>query len=756
MGLNSIIPIPNILVYALVAMTAVVPACAQEAGSAPAALVAGLPAATVKDVDSVLARFKEFYVSGWLHSVPLDMLETMEPVQAPVRAQDPVLEQARAILRLQAADGAWPDIDFADNNSTFWRPILQANRAVRLAMASGRPGVDAAERKALLTASDRAITLWRLCDFRHPGWWYNDFGVPLTLGTAGLLLGDALSDDNRAYLVKRIRKGNGRKESYLEVGGGANQAWFFSVSMLGSLLTRDPTWTGISARAFWLQLESPITVAPERRAAGVNYREGLQPDVSLHQHRAQMQTGNYGLSFAVDISAWAWILQGSPYAMPAERLPDLRRYLLDGQAWAYWRGRLEINSVGRRFSPGVMSTKFREVLQPFSILADIDPSTSAISRAFVARNRPGAVNDLLGFRWFWRSDYGVVRNESFFATVRMHSNHAEAKEDTSGENLQGRYMGDGVTCLSTRGGEYDEIFPVWDWMRVPGITNVASPALQAQLPSGPGAATAEVPAPAASPIQAGGAGSARQGCIAYQHRPSSPSIGARKSWFFDRNIMVCLGSGIFAKGDQSVVTSVNQCLGRGSVQVRSSGTTTELEAGSLRPLTSEWIQHDGLRYEFPAGGSLLAGISTQTGTWKSVTVAVTTPAEPQTLPVFSLVIDHGQKPSGATYAYVVRPVDAPATPYGIIANSPDQQAVAWDDQRISIVFWTPGMIHWGKGRSIAVSAPCLVDLDGKNISVSDPTWTLTKVELSLDGRAIPVSLRTDPGYPGSTTTVEVR
>jgi chondroitin AC lyase len=173
-------------------------------------------------------------------------------------------------------------------------------------------------------------------------------------------------------------------------------------------------------------------------------------------------------------------------------------------------------------------------------------------------------------------------------------------------------------------------------------------------------------------------------------------------------------------------------------------------------LAAEWIQHDGLRYEFPAGGALLAGIATQTGEWKSVSAAVASPAGPQSLPVFSLVIDHGMNPSSAAYAYAVRPVDAPATQYHIVANTPDQQAVAWDERRISIVFWRPGTVQWASGRSIAASAPCLVDLDGDHLSVSDPTWTLSTVELKLDGRAIPASLRTDAGYAGSTTTVEVR
>ena len=55
--------------------------------------------------------------------------------------------------------------------------------------------------------------------------------------------------------------------------------------------------------------------------------EGIQPDWSFHQHGPQIQFGNYGLAYAESISFWFRVLEGSPYAFPAEQYDIVRRLL---------------------------------------------------------------------------------------------------------------------------------------------------------------------------------------------------------------------------------------------------------------------------------------------------------------------------------------------------------------------------------------------------------------------------------------------
>ena len=712
----------------------------------PGTSIATRSAISVHDVDAAIAGFQAYYAQGRFHYAA-QVRELSQGVYGLATSAER-LAQAKDLLARMATDGTWPDIDYADQNRTYWKVQWHANRAVLLA-AAALTADESTDRAALSTAADRAITTWRERKFRNTNWWYNDFGAPQALGAAGILLGDALSAENRKFLIELTLR-IGRVDQYDQVGGGGNQVWHLSRNLMGALLSRDPVWSRTLADAIWMQTECPALVPPERRASGVNAIEGVQPDASMHQHGTQMQFGNYGLSYAIDTAAWAVILRQSSLAMPAERVAAFRWYLLEGQDWVYWRGRIDPSCFGRRFCPRVSTSMYDMVRQPMTDLAEIDPSAAEASRAFLARNQGDTVNDRTGVRWFWRSDYGVVRNEGFFASVRLHSSHAIGWESCNGENLQGQQLGNGTTLLSTRGGEYDEIYPVWDWTRLPGITTAASAALQPQLAAAP--STTAALSITATPIQAGGVGDGRHGCIAYQHADKASGISARKAWFMDRDALVFLGAGIVGAGKGQPITSVNQCLGRGPVRISVGGTVQELPAGTLGQVAAEWIEHDGLRYEFPAGGSLLAGTTTQTGAWPSVSTAVTSPLELQSLPVFSLLINHGHSPSAGSYAYAVRPVGT-NTPYRIVSNTPDLQAVAWDERHCAVVFWQPGTITWATGHTLQANAPCLVDLNGERVSVSDPTWNLTRVDLTIDGTSVPVNLPTAPGYAGSTVTI---
>lgn len=718
---------------------------------APATTQVARPSITAQDLDAAIAGFRKYYGSGRLQSISRQSLSYVKQGQANQRTPEDWLTICRTLLAAFTADGTWPDIDYSDQRPSSWTLLQHPDRAILLAVASAGTVGDANERASFATAADRAISTWRQRQFKNPNWWNNDYGAPILLGTAGLLLGDGLSADNRAFLIKLTHRIG--HAGYGKVGGGGNQVWALSRMLIGALLAKNAASARATVDALWLQTMPPISVPVEQRAPGVNAIEGIQPDASFHQHGPQMQLGNYGLSFAVDMASWAVILRDTALAMPSDRMAEFRQYLLDGQNWGYWRGRIDISGIGRQFKPHAQTAKYSMVRQPFMDLVEFDPSAAEASRAFLARNQDNAVNDLTGFRWFWRSDYGVHRNKGFFASVRLHSSHATGWESCNGENLQGQRLADGATYLSTIGGEYDEIFPVWDWKRLPGITNAASATLLPLLASASSNTEAALPI-AVSPIQAGGVSSGHHGCIVYQHADKASGISARKAWFMDRDVLVCLGAGISGTGKkQTIITSVNQCLGRGPVRMSVGATVQELPAGALRQLAADWIEHDGLRYEFPAAGALLAGIATQTGLWHSVSTAVSSPLEPQSQQVFSLLIDHGRTPSAGTYAYAVRPVGPEKESYRIVSNTPDLQAVAWDDRRCTVVFWKPGSITWASGHSLQASSPCLVNLDGDQVSMCDPTWNLTQVDLNIDGRPLQVNLRTDLGCAGSTVTI---
>ena len=195
--------------------------------------------------------------------------------------------------------------------------------------------------------------------------------------------------------------------------------------------------------------------------------EGIEPDWSFHQHGAQQQFGNYGSAFAVELTKWAAVLRGTPFAMPEEKLAILRNYLLQGQNWVTWNGAMDISSCGRQLFPDSQVKKAAAIRGVMKSMASIDTSNANEYLAFAARNSAQGTNDLVGTRMFWRSDYLIARHSNWAVTLKMSSNRVIGGETVNSENLSGIHLADGATFTYRTGREYENIFPVWNWRLIP-------------------------------------------------------------------------------------------------------------------------------------------------------------------------------------------------------------------------------------------------------------------------------------------------
>lgn len=68
------------------------------------------------------------------------------------------------------------------------------------------------------------------------------------------------------------------------------------------------------------------------------------------------------------------------------------------------------------------------------------------------------------------SDYMLHNRQNYDFSVRTSSTRTNKTESGNGENLYGTYMSDGATNIRVNGNEYADIFPVWEWDRIPGTT----------------------------------------------------------------------------------------------------------------------------------------------------------------------------------------------------------------------------------------------------------------------------------------------
>ena len=630
-----------------------------------------------------------------------DFATLREQVVAHDAAGAPSARTVKEYIARLRDDGTWPDVDYASQRRGGWTTARHLGRVHDLARAYAKPGHPMAGSAEVAGAVRRALEHWVEKNYTNPNWWWMRIGMPRDVAPTLLLMGDALPAD----LVARARK---RILDRSRMGmTGQNKVWCAGIAFLKGLLAEDRGQMRQARDAIFEELR--VTTA-----------EGVQPDFSFHQHGPQQQWGNYGLSFAGDAIQWATMCRGTSLALEPQRLAVLRRYVLEGLAWVVWNGRMDVSGCGRQIFRGAQGSKGRAVLRCLEDLARLDPSAADACKRALAADSEGSPNTLVGHKHFWRSDIAIHREPDWYASVKMASTRVTGAETCNSENMSGLHLGDGVLYVLRRGDEYADLFPVWNWRRLPGTT--CRQGDESLVPSSKRCRGRS--------DFVGGVGDGRRGMAAMEYLRGG--LRARKTWCFLDGAVVCLGAGITCDEDVPVVTSVNQCALRGPVAVSARGGRRVIKKGRETIDGPAWVHHDGVGYLLGGGQRAALQADTQTGDWHRVHHRY---SEKQvTRDVFRLSIDHGTKPKDAAYAYTVLPgiaekgmaEAAKAPPAEIISRTPAVQAVAAEGGRVVLAaFFEASRLAWDDGGALAVDSPCLVLLDASSakphLYVADPT-----------------------------------
>jgi len=669
-------------------------------GSAAAARPAQAPA-----VRQAIAQLREFYLGP---SDGIQMQDANEPL--------PNSKTALKYLATLRPDGSWPDIDYSGNDRSAWEPAKHYTRISAMTLTALRPDkvVTDAQRAQLLDGIHRAFAFWMRNDYQCPNWWFNEIGTPKSLGLTGLLLDDQLNDTEYTYLTNTLLA------RYPVARTGQNRVWLAGIALYRALLRGDEDALAKTSAVIWEELR-------------VTTDEGIQPDNSFHQHGAQQQFGNYGMAFAVETCRWGLFLRNTPWAMPAEKLAIFRNYLLDGLNWTCWRGFMDISACGRQFMPRSPFTKAANISRVMEQSAFFDPAHADAYRRFVERNKPDTrvalpPNDLNGNRYFWRSDYMVHRMPQFAVTLKMSSHRVIGSELVNSENLSGYRIADGALYLYRTGNEYADIFPVWDWRKLPGITAPQTP----------------LPVFRTSSLDTdlvGGVSDATHGIAMLHYARKDDNLTANKAYFFCGNEIVCLGAGITGQSDAGIATGVNQSNLNGDV--------------TKKP---DYIEHDGWRYTLldTSGATVQLKTDKVTGNWSKVFQTSETPKTDVTKEIFDLWIDHGHAPAKATYAYAFTLAgNAPAAK--VLQNTSSLQIVQLTPTLYGVIFWQPaGRAEISSDCTLTADHPCLVllDTDAHTLHVAEPTQKLSHLTLTYNGKQLNVTLPAG-GMAGSTVKVSL-
>ena len=546
-------------------------------------------------------------------------------------------EVNRLVENFNFESGAWNDIDYTTKDRGSWHSTLHVTRMLALTKLYCHQSSQWYRNERLKDLIHKSISYWGKLMPKCPNWWHNDIGVPKKMIAAMLCIREELSQEEVAVGLKVLERSAFGKT-------GQNKVWLAGNQLMKGLLIDDEA----------LVVKAKNIIAEE---IVMTDKEGIQEDYSFHQHGAQMQFGNYGLTFIDVMSFWCSVLYGSDYAFSDEQNNLVMRFISDGMNWTVYNGIMDHNACGR---------------QPFRN----GPAGKAASVAIALRQFGDIMSDqgdLLGGRYFHRSDYGVFRQKNWFASVRMHSRRTIGYEYTNRENQHAHFSADAALIFMQKGDEYENIQAIWDWRKLPGVTAYED--------------GNQIPLSAVTDIREGRlyvsndteavSGYASDDCLVTAFELRRDGMSGKKAVVCFDDCIVALGTGLGCslEGVSHLTTALDQ---------------THYFGGEKTG--RNWVYHNDRGYVLLDGASFNLTTDLQQGNWYDIDN--TLPAKPSSGRVFKLWVEHDVASRNNSYAYVILPYAsakevakwAKRPQVEIVENSSECQTIKYG-KRICRIVW---------------------------------------------------------------------
>lgn len=627
-----------------------------------------------------------------------------------------ILKQVKNILPQQLADGSWSDIDYKENSITLWKPATHLERLQLFAIAVSKPGSFYFENTDLQSSIIKGLRYWYQQDPQSKNWWHNEIATPQGLGEIMLLSQNFLPTSLQDSLVHRMNRGNPYEKT------GANKLDEAIHYLYRACITQNALLMDSAVQ----QAFQPISFTTE---------EGLQYDYSYMQHGPQLQISSYGLVFlSGEYKVASWV-SGTSYALSGEKKNVLNTYFTQTFLRTI-RGRYsDFNVEGRGISrpdildkKGIAGTKKSHSL--IDLAKEVNPAEAAMLDT-VALRLTEAEGSGYGISathtQFWKGDYTVHLRKKYSFNVRTVSTRTKRTETGNKEDLLGKFLADGSTNIQRSGSEYYDIMPLWEWDKIPGVTSVDFKEDQPMTVEWGETGNTNF---------TGGVSDGVYGCAVYDMDYNKVQV--KKSYFFFDDEVVCLGAGINSNSPENITTTLNQCWLKSDVKILVNGKIED--AKQAKNITNpDWIWQDSIGYMFLQPASVNVSAGTQTGNWAAINASRS--KEEISGDVFKLWINHGVKPSDASYAYMVVPGiglkemnSYKKQNIKILGNTNSIQGVKNERlQMMQVVFHKAGIIS-DNGVSISADKPCVVllkNIDTKNVSmyVADPSQKINEVTI---------------------------
>ena len=611
--------------------------------------------------------------------------------------------KAGLYLTTQNSKGGWDDVNYQhrDNN---WNPLHHLDRMLVMTFNYCKDSSQFYQNPQLLAGIEKAIRYWYAVNPECDNWYKNKIAKQFYLNVIALLLKNKIPEDLEGKMVNDLTE--------VPTMTGSNRTLLAISTFYKGVLTNNEEMIKLGVTGVTDQIE-------------VTTKEGIQPDYSFHQHGHFIYNGSYGLNYLRE-SAWqATIVHGTKYAYSPEFIKILRDYYLNGTRWMIRGELIDYNvrgrQVGRSDAMLLEGDKLYPILKHMSIA---DPEYADQYQSSLKLMQQAKPQETLGHKHFYRSDYTIHHRPNYSTSLKMCSKRTVGIElNMNSENKLGYWLPYGLTYIYRVGNEYQGIFPMWDWARLPGVTN---PYIEIEE-------TKKGKAYTQNTEFVGGVSNGKQGVSAMDF--SQNKTTAKKSWFWFNNEWVALGAGINSEHESPIITGINQCLQRGDVWVNGEQFTGQKTFHA--PVS---IFHDQVGYIIRDNYKVQVKVEKQSGNMRRIYGLGKDSV--YTKDVFSAWFEHGTKPQNKNYEYIVVPGTKQKTfnkyskklPVEILSNTAEIQAVKHIQlKKVGIVLYKAGKYKLANNLTIESNHPVLlfIDLKDKKISASEPTKTINRINISV-------------------------
>lgn len=627
-------------------------------------------------------------------------------------------------LALFQENGSFSDIDYDDTQMTNWTPIKHIERLSDFVYAYTNEKNKYYQNEDLYQKIVKGLEYWYDVDSESDNWWHNQISEPQKLGVLLIQMRigkQQIPQELETKILKRIQKTGGDPAKWT----GANRTDIALHWIYRSCLTQN---------------EADLKTAIDNVFNPVVYttEEGFQHDNSYFQHGEQLYIGGYGDEILKGVTQVASYALGTQYQLDKEKVELLSKFMRETYYRTVRGQNMSFDVVGRSVSrPGLLNKRTTATYAKRMI--DIDPTHADEYKAIIARlnrKQPADYQVTASHTHYFRGDYSLHVRPQYNFDVRLASTRTKKCEYGNKENLKTYFMSDGCTNITQTGDEYFNIFPVWNWCHIPGTT---APQLE-KVPMDPKAWGV-----LGTSTYAGGVSDSIYGATAYAYMDTNPEVntGAKKSWYFFDNEVVCLGAGIQSTSTYPVHTTVNQCFLKGGILVDKGDKEETLANGSHTLQAPQWVLHDKIGYFFPQKEEVFLTAQTQSGRWYDINTSKSKKEEK--MDVFTLGINHGVGPKDGSYAYIVVPGKTSAqemkayqkkNAIEILSNNPKIQAVRNTKLNVWMVTFFEAGTFTHKELSVTVDKPCILmikDITSKsaNLHIADPGQTQSPIQVEL-------------------------